>query len=99
MNRLGLAPDAVRVVGANRPALRIWAEHDGRHASVTVDGSLDVAELRCVAEFDGGRSASWAVVQENGSLAAVLERALNRPARDAVWEDAVAGALRLATRE
>ena len=46
MNRLGVAPDVVRVIDAEHPTLRLWAEHDGRHTSIAVDSPVESAEVR-----------------------------------------------------
>jgi glucose-6-phosphate dehydrogenase assembly protein OpcA len=98
MNRLGVEPGAVRVIDAEQPTLRLWAEHDGRHASITVDRPVESAEVRAVARLDARGSSPRTLVRPIWSPVAVLERALNRRARDAVWEEAVIAALQLAAR-
>jgi hypothetical protein len=97
MNRLGVAPEVIRLVDAEQPMLRLWAEHDGHHASIAVD-SVESAEVRGVAQSDARGSVRRTLVRPIWSPVAVLERALNRRTRDAVWEEAVVGALRLAAQ-
>jgi glucose-6-phosphate dehydrogenase assembly protein OpcA len=97
-NRLGVTPDVVRVIDAERPALRLWAEHDGRHASIAVDSPAESAEVRGVALSDEQGSSRRTLVRPIWSPGAVLERALNRRARETAWEDAVVEALRLVAR-
>ena len=96
-NRLDADPDAVHLVDGDQPTLRIWAEHDGRRMSVTVDSPTGSAQVHGVARLDG-RGPPRTAVRANWTPAAILEGALNRPARDAQWEDAVAAALRLTVR-
>ena len=64
------------------PRWRIWAEHDGRRMSVTVDSPIGSAQVHGVARLDG-RGLPWTAVRTNLTPAAILEGALNRPARDA----------------
>jgi glucose-6-phosphate dehydrogenase assembly protein OpcA len=95
-NSLGVAPDIIRVIDAEQPTLRLWADDDERHARITVESRVDTGEVRGVALSGARGSTRRTLVRPIWSPVAVLERALNQPARDAVWEDAVAGALRLA---
>jgi glucose-6-phosphate dehydrogenase assembly protein OpcA len=98
MNSLGVASDVVRVIEAEQPTLRLWADHDERHASITVVSDVDTADIRGVALSDAPGSPRRTLVRPMWSPVVVLERALNQPARDAVWEDSVVGALRLEAR-
>jgi glucose-6-phosphate dehydrogenase assembly protein OpcA len=96
MHRLGVAPDLVRVTDAEQPTLRLWAHHDERHASISVGSTVASGEVRGVARSEVRKSSRRTLVRPIRSPAAVLERALNQRARDAVWEEAAVGALRLA---
>jgi glucose-6-phosphate dehydrogenase assembly protein OpcA len=95
MSRLGVAPDIVRVIDAEQLTLRLWAEHDERHARIAVERPVE-SEVRGVALSDAGGSSRRTLVVPIWSPVAVLERALNQRARDAVWEEALIGALQLA---
>ncbi len=96
MNRLGVASDVVRIIDAEQPTLRLWAEHDERQASIAVDSPVESGEVRGVSLSDERGSSRRTLVRPIWSPVAVLERALNQRARDAVWEESVVGALRLA---
>jgi glucose-6-phosphate dehydrogenase assembly protein OpcA len=95
-NSLGVASDAVHVTDAEQPMLRLWAVHDDRHASITIDSRVDTGEVRGVALSDARGSPRRTLVRSIWSPVVVLERALDQPARDAVWEESVEEALRLA---
>jgi glucose-6-phosphate dehydrogenase assembly protein OpcA len=95
MNRLGVASDVVRVIVAEQPTLRLWAEHDERHPSIAVDSPSESGEVRGVALPDATGSSRRTLVRPILSPVAVLEGALSQRARDAVWEESVVGALRL----
>jgi glucose-6-phosphate dehydrogenase assembly protein OpcA len=96
MNRLGVASDVVRIIDAEQPTLRLWAEHEERHASIAVDSPVESGEVRGVSLSDARGSSRRTLVRPIWSPVAVLERALNQRARGAVWEESVVGALRLA---
>jgi hypothetical protein len=98
MNHLGVASDVIRVIDAEQPMVRLWAEHDERHASIAVDSHAQSGEVRGVALSDAQGSSPRTLVRPTRSPVADLERALNQRARDGAWEESVIGALRLAAR-
>jgi glucose-6-phosphate dehydrogenase assembly protein OpcA len=98
MNRLGVAPDLIRVIDAEQPTLRLWADQDERHVSISIDSTLGSGKVRGVERSDARGSSRRTLVRPVRSPVAVLERALNQRAHDAVWQEAVVAALRLAAR-
>ena len=95
VSRLQLSPEVVRLVDSDRSTLRVRAEHDRRHATFLIDSRSNTGEAYGVTRVGARSSQRRTLVLPDWSPATVLERALNRPARDVVWEQAAATALKL----
>jgi glucose-6-phosphate dehydrogenase assembly protein OpcA len=97
-SRLRLSNEVVRLVDSDRPMLRVRAEHDGRRATFTIDSRSNAGVASGIARIGAHSSQRRRLALPVWSPATVLARALNRPARDVVWEQAAARALELTTR-
>jgi glucose-6-phosphate dehydrogenase assembly protein OpcA len=97
MSRLQVEPTVVRLIEADRPAVRVFGRHRGRRGSFTVARFSDGDEIHATATIEGGLSHRRTLLLPRGSLARVVDRALTHVGRDDVWEQSLAAALELAS--
>lgn len=95
VSRLGLGPQAVTLADSAHAGIRLLAATDGLRATIEAARVPGERLVRARAAIDDGAARSTVVALPDDNLSWSLAQALTHPARDRVWEEALAAALTL----
>jgi glucose-6-phosphate dehydrogenase assembly protein OpcA len=95
VSRLGLGREALTLTDNAHAAIRLLASTDGVRASVEAARTPGERVVRARAAIEHGPARSTVVTLPDDNLSWSLAQALTHPARDRVWEEALAAALTL----